>query len=214
MNKYLMAAILTGVSAGAMAADLPARNKAPAAPMTYVPPAFTWTGFYGGFNTGISYANFGPNFGTGAGLLLGGGVGFNYQVGQVVAGAEVDYDFSRDGVRGNGILGPTKAWATQVSTLRARVGYAMDRTLFYVTGGYAGATIHEEALAVPASESHWRNGLAIGGGVEYAITNNVTAKIEDIYTRYGSKQYFGGTVAQNNNTQHINLLRVGVNYKF
>jgi outer membrane immunogenic protein len=214
MKKFLMAAIMTGVSAGAMAADLPPRNKAPAAPITYVPPAFTWTGFYAGFNTGLSYANFGPNFGTSTGGVVGVGVGYNYQINQFVVGAEVDYDFNRDGVRGNGAFGPTKAWATQVSTLRARAGYAMDRTLFFVTGGYAASTIHEEALALPASESHWRNGLALGGGVEYAITNNVTAKIEDIYTWYGRKTYFAGTAAQNDNSQHINLIRVGLNYKF
>ena len=73
MNKVLIAAILAGVSASAMAADLPPRNKAPApSPVTYVPPAFTWTGFYGGFNTGISNANFGPNFGTSSGGFVGG----------------------------------------------------------------------------------------------------------------------------------------------
>ena len=214
MNKVLMAAILTGVSASAMAADLPPRNKAPAPPVVYVPPAFTWTGLYAGFNTGLSYANFGPNFGTSSGGVVGVGVGYNYQINQFVLGAEVDYDFNRDGVKGNGAFGPTKAWATQVSTLRARAGYAMDRTLFFVTGGYAAATIHEEALALPASESHWRNGLALGGGVEYAITNNVTAKLEDIYTWYGHKTYFAGTAAQNDNSQHINLIRVGLNYKF
>ena len=215
MKTFLTAAILFGVSVGAMAADLPPRNKAPAPPApVYVPPAFTWTGFYAGFNGGLSFANFGPSFGSSTGGLVGAGAGFNYQFGQFVAGAEVDYDFNRDGVKGNGTLGPTKAWATSVGTLRARAGYAIDRTLLFVTGGYAAATIHEQALLPPTNESHWRNGLAVGGGVEYAITNNVTAKLEDIYTWYGSKTYFSGTAAQNDNAQNVNLLRVGLNYKF
>jgi opacity protein-like surface antigen len=62
-------------------------------------------------------------------------------------------------------------------TVRARAGYAVDRMLIYVTGG----------LAYGGMSSNWwggdnsATGWTIGGGVEYAFTNNWTAKIEGLY---------------------------------
>ncbi len=215
MKRVIAASVLAIVSGAAMASDLPSKKTAPApAPVTYAPPAFTWTGAYVGLNGGINATNFGPNFGSGWGAMIGGTVGANLQFGQMVVGAEGDFDWTNAAVQGSRAAFATKGRMSSAMTLRARAGYAMDRTLFFVTGGYSGAQIKETAFSLPASESHWRNGLALGAGVEYAITNNITAKVEDIYTWYGKQTYFAGTAEQNANSQRANMIRVGVNYKF
>ena len=214
MKRVIAASVLAILGAPAMAADLPSKKPAPAAPVSYAPPAFTWTGAYVGLNTGINATNFGPNFGANWGGMIGGTVGGNMQFGQMVIGAEGDFDWTNAAVRGSRAGFTTKGRMSSMMTLRARVGYAMDRSLFFVTGGYAGAQIKETAYSLPATETHWRHGLALGAGFEYAITNNVTAKVEDIYTWYDKKTYFAGTAEQNANAQHANVVRLGVNYKF
>jgi outer membrane immunogenic protein len=69
MKKFLLSSVaFLGVTAGAMAADLPRR----AAPPVFAPvPVFTWTGFYVGVNAGYGWSNDDNNnclgcFGTGA----------------------------------------------------------------------------------------------------------------------------------------------------
>lgn len=103
----------TCLSTAAFAADLPSRRQAPAA---YVPPVFTWTGFYAGVNAGyawngdsdlkdVNYHVNGVNFNVGNGAFVsrdtnndgsftgGAQVGYNYQMGSVVLGVETDFNY-------------------------------------------------------------------------------------------------------------------------
>jgi outer membrane immunogenic protein len=218
MKRVLLAALLSSVAVAAMSADLPNRQVAPA-PMNYVPPPiFTWTGFYVGINGGLNYANFGSTFGSGWGGALGGTAGVNYQFGQMVVGLEGDFDWADVTTHGSTLRGTTKAYESSIGTLRGRLGYAMDRTLFFVTGGYSGAEVHgrinDAIVPMTLAESHWRSGGAIGAGVEYAFTNNITAKAEYIYSIYNSKTYFEGTPDAASSSLNTSLVRLGLNYKF
>jgi outer membrane immunogenic protein len=101
-NRVL--SLLTGVAgltlaaASASAADLPAR-AAPPAPIIAAAPVFTWTGFYAGVNAGYGWRNSdresvvlggavpGTLFfdgGDDGGFVLGGQIGYNYQIGSFV----------------------------------------------------------------------------------------------------------------------------------
>jgi outer membrane immunogenic protein len=114
-NRWLMgaaAAALTVAGAfAAQAADLPTRKEAPAP--VFVPPPFTWTGFYVGLNAGgiwstgsrstTFYANGFPflstdytnSLGSGASGFLGGAqAGYNWQSGAFVMGLETDIDWT------------------------------------------------------------------------------------------------------------------------
>jgi outer membrane immunogenic protein len=104
------AALTVAGAVAAQAADLPTRKEAPAP--VFVPPPFTWTGFYVGLNAGgiwgtgntqvnaffpassIYFANYTNNsLGTGASGFIGGGqAGYNYQAGAAVFGIETDFD--------------------------------------------------------------------------------------------------------------------------
>lgn len=204
-----LTAMLLGTSA--LAADLPTHKSAPEmAPQEY---AFSWTGFYAGVNGGYGW---GTNGATGG--LVGGTLGYNYQIGQVVIGAEGDFDFASIGETTSYPFGVfEKTRLNSLMTERLRLGYAMDRTLLYVTGGYAGGSVRQSLWDVPnalsVSQDSWRNGYALGGGVEYAFTNHISAKAEYLYTQFNSQRLFVGVNSARSNMSD-SLFRVGLNYRF
>jgi len=213
MRKVLLAALMAGVASSAMAADLPTHKAAPAPAPYYAPPVFTWTGFYVGINGGWAGVSSGGDFGSPSGGVVGGTIGYNYQIGQFVVGAEGDWDWNSSKKTGVNVLGPYSNKIDEVLTARARLGYAMDRALLYVTGGYAGA---EDKVSVPGvvDSSGWRNGGVIGAGLEYAFTNNITAKAEYLYAPLGSKTYTDAYGNSAKSKADLNMVRAGLNYKF
>ncbi len=225
MKKVSIAVIggaAMSIASLAQAADLPYRSAA-AGNYDY-PASFTWTGFYAGLNTGVGIGGFNgtgaPFFGDNPqGWLFGVTGGYNYQSGNLLIGAEADYDWSRIASDANVVPGVASTGIIQgVFTARARFGYTMDRILVYGTGGYAGANIRGVLSSFsPQSfvdQSYWANGFALGLGAEYAITPHITAKAEYLYTSLGTNNFFGGTVYGSSIGANLNLLRAGVNYKF
>src|SRR3954469_16858276 len=84
MKKLLLSSVACfGLTAGALAADLPRRQYVAPAPVPVVAvPVFTWTGFYVGVNAGYGFSdrnkddNFFNNFGFGgSGLSVPSGLG-------------------------------------------------------------------------------------------------------------------------------------------
>ncbi|MCI4677642.1 porin family protein [Rhodoblastus acidophilus] len=205
----------------AQAADLP--YGAAASNYDY-PSTFTWSGFYAGLNAGAGFGNFNGSgqayLGSSpSGWLMGATVGYNYQQGNLLIGAEGDYDWSRiasdasvaPGVASTGII-------QNLATIRGRVGYAMDRILVFGTGGYAGGDIRGVLNNIPAhavaDQSYWANGWTLGLGAEYAITPHITAKAEYLYASLGSNDYFNSTPNYMSAGANVNILRAGLNYKF
>jgi len=221
MKRILTAVLLASAATAAYAADLPSRKAAPAPAPVYVAPAFTWTGFYLGVNGGYGFADMhgsgSARFGRPAGGLLGVTAGYNYQIGQFVVGLESDLDWADLKKSKTTALGTSTMRISAVETALARFGFAADRALFYVAGGYAGAEMRGK-FSDPAfgnsATSGWRNGVGVGGGVEYAFTNNVTAKAEYIYAPLESKTYFGGTPDAAKAGANLSIFRTGLNYKF
>jgi outer membrane immunogenic protein len=238
MRKILTAALLAGVATSAFAvsafaADLPTRKGPPPAPY-YAPPPFSWTGFYVGVNGGYGTTDLrGNNFGAGSGVgpvsafgnpsggMIGGTAGYNYQIGQMVVGVEgsLDWaDMSKGRTFANGSTDSFKV--DSVGNVLGRVGYAWDRTLFYVAGGYAGGDVHARAmndtafgLSFPGS-SGWQSGYAVGGGIEYAVTNNISVKGQYLFSQLEGKTYYGGTPDAVKTGVDLNTFTLGVNYKF
>lgn len=211
-------------AASAHAADLPNRGFAPPpAAAVYVPPVFSWTGFYVGLNGGYGWGSLGSignaTFGKPSGFTLGGTAGYNYQINQFVIGLEGDLNWTNidSTERAPGPVFST-ADVNWMGTLRARAGFSLDRALLFVTGGYAGASLDAKFndLLTPAngSESNWRNGWALGGGIEYAFTRNISAKTEYLYTSFGNQNVFTGTANASRADLSLSLVRAGVNYRF
>src|SRR5690242_20843085 len=111
MKKLVLAGIamlVLGV-ASASAADIQRRQALPAKAPVYMAPPYNWTGFYVGINGGGGWgrSDFSDPFATGSfntsGGLVGGTVGYNWQMGQVVFGLEGDVDWSD--IRGSTLCG-------------------------------------------------------------------------------------------------------------
>ena len=190
-------------SLSALAADLPSRME-PVAPVAYVP-AFGWTGFYLGGELGWIRTN--PKYTTGAvllgvpfavssasdknGLTYGLLGGYNYQTGKLVLGVEGDFaGWTVGKIRYTAITGDfVTANSKWGGSIRGRLGYAADRALFYVTGGAAFVS-NETSIpttGISIGGDGTRLGWTVGGGLDYAITNNWFAGIEYRYSQYETK---------------------------
>jgi outer membrane immunogenic protein len=229
MNRLLLAVVgLAAIAtSSALANDIsPGRRymPPPRAQPVYVP-YFTWNGLYAGLNAGYGFGSSNwTNPGTGAstgnfnvsGALIGGTIGYNWQLSAAVVGLEWDLDWSNiKGSSAAGCAGPCKTSNTWLGTMRGRLGYAFDRTLPYITGGAAYGDIHA-SLATGGGFSDAKMGWTIGGGVEHAFANNWSAKVEYLYVDLG-------TLSCSNScsvgvpldvTFKTSIVRAGVNYKF
>jgi outer membrane immunogenic protein len=215
----------TGMALGADLSPAPAPISAPLpAPVPY-----NWNGIYLGLNAG--YAS-----GKDAIAASGGGVseaaspnlpgftggaqfGINYQVGSVVWGFEADFNGSTQNTSvttADGILSGT----TQMpwfATLRGRLGWAFDRVLVYATAGGAGAeftsnfTVAGNTAPTTVTSGTW----TAGGGLELALTDNLSARVEYLYFDTGNVAV-GSIAGPTTVTSRLqdNIVRAGLNYRW
>ncbi len=174
----------------------------------------------------------------------GGQIGYNYQFGSnVVVGIEADAQYLDLGNRTRSgtsnytftplpnpggsptanlglAFAPPGALVTVVGaknpeffgTVRGRLGYSFNRTLIYATGGLAYADGDSDI------------GYAVGGGLEYAFTRNISAKIEGLYVDLSNGNRAANAVYDvNSNVLAISeqrrgldfeVARAGINYRF
>ena len=136
-----MAGVFLLIGGAASAADLPTK-KAPLAPLPVIPP-WTWTGFYaslqGGYAWDGSIVFIGPwNKGFGdRGFFGGPNVGYNYQIGSFVIGAQGSYDFGN--ANGSAYAYPYSVSADihGFGSLDGRAGVTWGPALFYGIGGWS-----------------------------------------------------------------------------
>ncbi|GEO98175.1 omptin family outer membrane protease [Methylobacterium haplocladii] len=178
-------------------------------------------------------------------FVAGSELGYNYQLtpgSGFVLGVEGDVQFPRlrgygtvQGsfpVVGGGTTGPSIVHAGQrldsFGTVRARVGYALDHTLVYVTGGVAGGEVRIDTnasfpgpIAYDGRQGGFRYGYAVGAGIEHAFTERLSAKVEGLYYDLGTRTVLGtdtlggatGTLYGSRIETSGYLARVGLNYK-
>ena len=166
-------------------------------------------------------------------------LGANYQIGQFVIGAETDWQALGFAKKSNftlasGTVGSLKETNSWLGTTRIRLGFTpVDRLLVYGTGGVAYGNVGMSGGFVSPTQGNamWlgqnsdtKFGWALGAGAEYAITNNLTAKLEYLYYDLGSSNLVMGAAnaaavavastpafrAENRG----NIIRAGLNYKF
>jgi outer membrane immunogenic protein len=236
------------------AADLPVKAPAPAHVTSFDP---SWAGFYAGANLGAVFDHsrqtaFSPDPGTpgsycwggasssctfnnsqtATGVLGGFQIGYNFQNGKWVYGAELDFDLSSARKTTSATNSPAffgnwtnKTGVEALGTARLRLGYAFDQALIYATGGLAYAKMVNTFQAGSGgngytwSDTGWRTGFALGGGIEYMLTRNVSIKGEGLYYNLGDKDHISQELPSFSRfglTDHMTgaVARIGINYIF
>jgi outer membrane immunogenic protein len=184
-----------------------APRYAKAAPM--IAPVFSWTGCYVGIHAGGGAMLDTYNGTHGDGGIAGGQVGCNYQTGMLVLGAEAEGYWSGMKTNYNTLTNASEGGTYNSDvrnkydfTIAARMGVAFERALVYGKAGWVWGkfdileTQTNGCLSqtldricgpfVTQSANFNMNGLLIGLGLEYAITNNVTTKFEYNYLNYST----------------------------
>jgi outer membrane immunogenic protein len=175
-----------------------------------------------------------------SGVIGGAHLGYNLQINQWVAGLEGTVDgtslessvsgplgfASALGVPHTPILGSFDTYSAIQGSIRLRAGIAFDRVLIYATGGaaFAGITTDYSAgvpIFLQESDSKTRSGWTVGGGLEYAVTNNWSIRAEYRYSDFGHQVDYPFAVlispfdllsVQHHLTQ--NQVQFGISYKF
>jgi outer membrane immunogenic protein len=107
----------------------------------------------------------------------------------------------------------------RLASIRVRGGYAWDRSLLYVTGGWGWARYKTDLQVACFVDSQKANfsGWALGAGYELAIANNWSVKAEYLYYNLGDKSITYGVLLPGlpySTDIKIQTAEAGVNYRF
>ena len=198
----------------ASAADLPAPGYNP--PPAYRPALYDWTGIYAGGQVGagllqddvtatastLQAAGTQTKYDPFA-VIGGGQIGVNLEMAPFVVGVEGAWISSAIsgsqqsgtlvGVGGNDRATSAPHWYAMAT---GRLGYAANDALFYVKGGAAWMRVNytEDILTAGSPSStdilpDTRKGFTVGGGIEYAFNEYLSARIEYDFLDFGTANY-------------------------
>lgn len=245
--KYLVgasAAAVFALSTAGHAADAIATEP------VVVASAYDWSGFYFGVHAGYGsgstsarttllrsngtpYADPANTSFDVDGFLGGVQGGFNMQMDQFVLGIEGEY--TALDVKGDINFDTNRPEATSggnldsVAALKARAGFAFDRTMIFGTAGYAAGwtkgfanNVWQSApVADSASGKGTIHGYVVGVGVEHAFTDKISLKAEYNYYGFGRGDFDmisggspAGAVIRTEPKTNLNIFKVGLNYHF
>jgi outer membrane immunogenic protein len=225
--------------------------KAPPLPVAAI---YNWSGFYVGANAGwggdrkcwslindagvpvVPAFNLGCNDGSGG--VAGGQIGYRWQSGAFVFGAEAQGDWanltgSNVSLRTALVVNQSKVNAFGLFT--GQLGYAWNSVLLYVKGGaavtsdkYNGIAAASGVVFDQASETRW--GGTVGVGAEYGFAANwsVALEYDHLFMGRTNNNFFstgtdpagitnipaGGLVRGVSIGQDVDLVTVRINYRF
>ncbi len=184
-------------------ADCPAEEEVMMEPEPMVEPAPDFSGFYIGVDVGVASTEFNGLFDEAGdetvlseddiGFLIGAHVGALYQFeNNIVVGLEADAAFAdldafaADDLEG-GLFEEIEGEIDFVSSVRGRLGYAIDDFMPYVTGGvgFVGYDFrvqnNDDDPSDTATFDEISVGAVAGGGLEYLLTEYVSLRVEGLY---------------------------------
>lgn len=190
-------------------------------------PAYNWTGFYVGGAAGagasVHQIEVPPLGGLEFNGLGGEGVfgelnvGYDHDFGSWVAGVMVDARYS-------GMTSELEVPGGSINLdtdygfdVLARVGMKVNEsTLAYVLGGYSWQHFDLDAPA-PLDADWGSSGFSVGGGLETAMSSNVTVGLEYRYSQFSEKDFSSEFPIPDDfvtSTPSFHTVRIGAKYKF
>ncbi|GLS41652.1 membrane protein [Mesorhizobium tianshanense] len=191
-------------------------------------PAYNWTGFYVGGAVGagasvhqIDVPPAGLEFNGlgGEGVFGELNVGYDHDFGNWVAGVMVDARYS-------GMTSELKVPGGSINLdtdygfdVLGRVGMKVNEsTLAYVLGGYSWQHFDLNASSPIGDILDWdSSGFSVGGGLETAMSSNVTVGLEYRYSQFSEKDFSSEIGAPDDSltsTPSFHTVRIGAKYKF
>lgn len=249
MKKLSVVAIgiaALGFTSSAFAADMAARPYK--APPPVIAPIYNWSGFYIGVNGGWGNSHNCWDFvGVGgvvvadacrdaSGGVVGGQIGYRWQVNQFVFGLEAQGDWADLNASRVSLIAPAFSTRTRVDGIglfTGQIGYAWNSFLLYVKCGAAVVNdkydtyVFAAQPGVPAgqiftrgSETRWGGVVGVGG--EYAFTRNWSFALEydhlfmgDSTVRMTADPFFIAQLSHNTNIrQDVDMVTARINYRF
>lgn len=231
-----------GIWKGVAAISLFASAGAADAADIETPAPYDWSGFYVGVDAGVASAHYDgiydssdldeipPDSHIPASALDGNGIfggihaGWNYQAAEFVVGLEADIallNISENAFEPEDASEETTAELDSLSSLRARAGFAMDNVLFYGTAGVAYAVGDYRIVDddEKGSVSLDQVGLAVGGGVEWGATENISLRAEGLYYAFNGREDTSDLTSDADPDDFIELndifvARLGASFRF
>jgi outer membrane immunogenic protein len=242
MKRIVLGSIaLIALAGSAAAADMrrPAYKAPP--PVMESAPIYNWTGCYIGANVGGLWGHAdisgsaGEVSGSNSGIVGGGQIGCDYQMGQFVVGIRDMFDGTSLKNSATVGAGPFAGFTTSgnmrwFDTLTGRGGYLVQpNVLLYVQGGAAWADrsqIVTTPFGTSGGTSNSKIGWTVGGGVEWMFVPHWSAFLEANYMSFGDTSgtvftpvaVVAPTVCQTgcafNAKANVEDVLIGVNYRF
>ncbi len=226
--RALLVVALSGAAImSARAADQAVPSGPAYYPNAYYPSSINWTGWYVGLQFGgafghASWTN--PFTGAGdslnpAGVLGGAQIGVNWMRDSFLLGAEADF-------AGTDLESSTAGASFRsrwLSLVTGRVGYAFNQYLLYAKGGAAfgseRTTVVTNLAGITAdSATTTQTGWTVGGGVEYALSPNWSARLEYDFVDLPSHGvvFVAPGIASRGASVDFTIQKVvaGINYRF
>ncbi len=177
-----------------------------------------WNGFYAGVHAGFGWFDASGSFGAPVNLDASGAMGgvllgYNWDLGNYVAGLEADASFGGQSdtqpVFGFGALRLTNHGQ---HTFRARLGLETGTSgLLYVTGGLALADFWG-TVSSGARDKDFLVGGVVGAGYEAMLTEDISIRGEYLYANYGNNTFSAGGDFDLDVETHT--IRAGVAWRF
>jgi len=232
MKTFLLATTtLVVLASPALAADM--ISKAP-------PTGYNWTGLYLGGHCGGAWGSTRTTGDRGAfdenaletynlrssGLVCGGQLGFNMQMGSWLWGIEADLGYlglkksiTQTAFPDNFVAAKYGAYGVAA----ARVGVVLDRALIYAKGGVAFAKIRNTAADLDGGVIDTSDfteldkthiGWAAGTGIEYGLSPSWSVKLEYLYMDFGKDSSTNLDRDQFTHRNSVQTVKAGFNWRF
>ncbi len=178
-----------------------------------------WSGPYAGVAVGVASMNtlYVPSAGndpelSGDSVTIAGIAGYNMQFDNVVFGVEGDITLLNLTTKNR--LDQVELEIPYVATARLRLGYALDSTLVYMTGGIGMLTGKMTLPAFNETDKKTHYGYVVGAGMETELWDDVNLRLEYLYGDFGKKTYTFVPGNVNTGVDSLHLVRAGLIYNF